>query len=177
MQTLGNSVQLAAYLGVSEAAVRKHVRKGLYRQTRANLFDLEMCKQAWECNRDPDAVERGLAGKRVISKTPVPDSLAGENSLTRARTISQTIKAQREALHLEREQGEVIRTADAYAACRTVIAVVNERLDGAAAQIGARVVGLNAVDAERVAKDILAGVRKEIAGMSGVIEVVAANAK
>lgn len=104
----------------------------------------------------------------------MPPTMSGlpETSLSKARTAQAVLRATREQLALSREKGELIRTDDAYRACRTVVAVVLERLDGAAAQIGARVVGLDAVAAERVAREVLADVRREIAGMGNQIEVI-----
>jgi hypothetical protein len=83
------------------------------------------------------------------------------------------LKAQREHLALAREKGELIKTADAIKAGMLVVSLVTERLDGAAAQIGARVVGLDAVGAERVAREVLTGIRKEIAGLAETIGAVA----
>ena len=75
-----------------------------------------------------------------------------------------------EGLALQRAKGELIKTEDAYRACRAVVSIVIERLDGAAAQIGPRVAGLDAVAAERVAREILTAVRAEIACMGDKIK-------
>ncbi len=174
MADLVNASELGRRLGVSEGAVRKHVRRGLYRPNRDGLFDVEHCKAAWEAGRDPDAVIKGLAGAQAVARDAAA-SREGlpENSLTRARAANTALQARRNRLALEREQGLLIKTEDAYRACRAVVTIVIERLDGAAAQIGPRVVGLDAVAAERVAREILHGVRAEIAGMAKAIEEVA----
>ena len=170
-----NASELARRIGVSEGAVRKHVKRGMYRAGRDGLFDADECKMAWEAGRDPDAAIKGALGGQSVSN----DAKAGgearlpENSLTRARTAQAALRAQREGLALQRAKGELIKTSDAYRACRAVVSIVIERLDGAAAQIGPRVAGLDAVAAERVARDILMAVRAEIAGMSSKIQEIA----
>ncbi len=175
-----NASELARRMGVSEGAIRKSLKRGLLRRhgsgTNKGLFDVDASKAAYENDRDPDAALRGVAGGLAVSTKPVTNNLP-ENSLTRARTAQATLKAQREQIGLLRLKGELIRTEDAYRAIMAVVSIVTERLDGAAAQIGARVVGLDAVAAERVARDILANVRKEIAGMSSAIQVVANEQK
>ncbi len=165
--------ELARRLGVSETAVRKHIQRGLYRARRDGKFDVDECRQAWENTRDPDAVLRGMAGAEVRSKQPVQQTGIIENSLTRARTAQAAMKAQREHLALKKATGEVISTADAYHACRAVISVVIERLEGVPSQVAPRVVGMtNAAEIERIFRDALNVARTEIAGMGGSIEAV-----
>ena len=167
-----NASELARRLGVSEGAVRKHARRGLYKPRKTGLFDVDECRAAWETSRDPDAVLKGIAGGQAVSRGPAPIG-PQENTLTKARTAQAALRAQREGLALQRAKGELIKTEDAYRACRAVVSIVIERLDGAAAQIGPRVAGLDAVAAERVARDILMAVRAEIAGMSSKIQEIA----
>ena len=71
MSEMVSGNELARRLGVSETAVRKHVKKGLYRPNKAGQFDADACEKAWRMNRDPDAVARGLAGAQAVgSKLP-----------------------------------------------------------------------------------------------------------
>lgn len=175
MSELVNASELARRLGVSEGAVRKHVRRGLYKANQNGLFNVSECKALWETGRDPDAVLKGIAGGEAVSSKPV---LGGgvESSLSKARAARELMAAKRQQIMLQKEQGQLIKTEDAYKACRAVVTVVLERLDGAAAQIGPRVVGLDAVAAERVAREVLHGVRAEISGMAAAIEEVADGA-
>ncbi len=173
MADRANASELARRLGVTEGAVRKHVKRGMYRQGRDGLFDAEECRAAWEAGRDPDAALKGIAGGRAVSKGDGTAPAVPESSLARARIAHTAVRAQREHLALQKAKGELIRTDDAFRACRSVIGIVLERMDGAAAQIGARVVGLDAVAAERVARDVLAAVRTEIAAMGSSIKEVA----
>lgn len=186
-----NASELARRLGVSEGAVRKHVKRGMYRAGRDGLFDADDCRVAWLAGRDPDKVLVGMLGGQAVRKKPVeeptlpqgeepkvdaqPINSIPENSLTRARAANAVMQAQRQQLALHKEKGELIKTADAIKACRAVISVVLERLDGASAQIGARVVGLDAVAAERVAREILNAARAEIAGMAASVQEVASG--
>ena len=171
MMELVSGSELARRLGVSETAVRKHVKRELYRPNKAGLFDVEACTQAWRMNRDPEGVARGLAGAQAVAKEAATGGF-GESSLTRARTIQTALKVQREKLAFDREKGLLISRDDALRAGMAVVSLVCERLDGAAAQIGVRVVGLDAVAAERVAREVLANIRKEIAGLADAIVVV-----
>ncbi len=170
--------ELARRLGVSEGAVRKHVKRGLYSAERSGLFDLEKCRVAWHSTRDPEAVLKGAAGGAAVAKVPsAPFSGAtGESSLSKARTAVTVLKAQREQLELQRSRGEVIGKADALRACLAVATIVNERIDGAAAQIGPRVVGLDAAGAERVAREILDTIRREISQMGAAVEQLGTTA-
>ncbi len=166
-----NASELARRLGVSEAAVRKHVRRGLYSPDRDGSYDVEMCRAAWQAQRDPDAVAKGQAGGAAVSGAPAAPF--PEGALTKARAAREGIRATREKIALDRTRGLLIPTEDAYRACRAVITIVVERIDGAAAQLGPRVVGLDAAGAERVAREVLSGIRAEIAKMAGAIEEVA----
>jgi phage terminase Nu1 subunit (DNA packaging protein) len=170
-----NQTELARRLGVSEGAVRSHIRRGMYRKGKDGLFDVDHVRQVWQTSRDPDAVLRGVLAKEARQKvvdTPEGPRLP-ETSLSRARAAQAVLQAQRQQMQLQREKGELIKTEDAYRACRAVVTVVLERLDGAAAQIGPRVVGLDAAAAERVAREVLHSVRAEIAAMANAIEEVA----
>lgn len=170
-----NSVELGRRLGVSEAAVRKHVSRGLYspeaRGSMKGKYHVGRCKAAYETGRDPDAALRGVAGAEALGASG-PSTRLPENSLTKARAAQAVLKAQREQIALARAKGELISAADAMKAARAVISIVIDRIEGAAAQIGPRVVGLDAAAAERVARDILHGVRAEIAGIASAIEVL-----
>ena len=159
---------LAARLGVSENAIRKATKRGLLIKERSSgLYDVEKAKRAWEM-RDPDAAMKGIAGGQAVAKNPITGA-PPESSLTRARTVQAALKAEREKLALQRARGEVISKADALAACRAVVSIVLERLDGAAAQIGPRIVGLDAPAAERVAREVLHTIRAEIAGTTNAV--------
>jgi len=175
MAELVNQTDLARRLGVSETAVRKHIARGLYRAERDGRFNVEKCKAAWEVSRDPDAVLKGIAGGQAVSGNKVGGGMQ-ESSLVKARAAREIVAAKRQHLALQKEQGELIRTEDAYRACRAVVTIVLERLDGAAAQIGPRVVGLDAAAAELVAREVLNAVRTEIAGMSAAIKEIADGA-
>ncbi len=147
---------------------------GSFRRGRDGLFDLEDSKALW-ANRDPDKALQGQLGAAAVAKFPAGENgaaLPPETSLSRARTAQAALRAQREHLALQKTKGEIIKTDDAFRACRAVVGIVIERLDGAAAQIGARVVGLDAVAAERVAREVLTAVRTEIAAMSNSIQEV-----
>jgi hypothetical protein len=166
--------ELAAALGITETGVRKHHKRGLFRRNSQKMYHLEDSKAAYAMNRDPDRVAGGIASLAAAAEangeSPARSLGIQENGLTRARAIQATIKAQREKLALDKARGEVLRTEDAYRAVRAVIGVVTERLDGAAGQIGPRVVGLDAAAAERVARDVLRGVRAEIAGLATALK-------
>lgn len=165
--------ELAKRLGLTERAVRKHVLRGLYRRGADGKFDFEKCRALWQANRDPDSAIRGLAGGAAVTKQPADDTLRlPETSLSKARTAHAALSAQRQKLLLDKERGELIKSEDAFAACRAVVSVVCERIDGAAAQIAARVVGLSRVEAEKVAREILTGVRAEISKLGEAVQEV-----
>lgn len=179
--------ELGRRLGVSEAAIRKHCKRGLFRPNKDGLLDADVCRQLWEANRDPDSVLKGMAGAAAVAERQAekaaerPSGTSAlferptlpETSLSKARTAHAALSAQRTKLALDRERGELIKTADAYAACRAVVTLVCERLDGVPGQIAQRVVGLDAVAAERVAREAVNSVRAEIAKLSNaIIEVV-----
>ena len=63
------------------------------------------------------------------------------------------------------------RGTSRHARC-AVVSVITERIDGASAKIGPRVVGLDAAAATSVAREILNGVRAEIAGLADAVEVL-----
>ena len=170
-----NQSELARRFGLSEKAIRKHVARGIYRKNKDGLIDVDEAKAALEASRDPDAALKGQLGGQAVAKEAVGEGRGGlpENSLTRARAAAAVMQAKRQQLALEKEKGELIRTEDAFKACRAVISVVLERLDAAAAQIGPRVVGLDAAASERVAREVLHSVRGEIAGMTKAIEELA----
>lgn len=169
-----NQSELARRLGLSEKAVRKHVARGIYRRNKEGLIDVDDAKTALDAYRDPDAALKGQLGGQAVSKTPAGGGGGlPENSLTKARTAQALLAAKRQQMALDKERGELIRTDDAFKACRAVISIVLERLDGAAAQIGPRVAGLDAAAAERVAREVLHSVRGEIAGMTTAIQELA----
>lgn len=167
-----NQSELARRLGLTEGAVRKHIRRGLYRKGKDGLFDADECARLYQANADPDAILKGIAGGAAVSPRAAGDG-PSETSLTRARTASAAIGAQRQQLALQKEKGELIRTDEAFRAARAVVTVVCERLDGAAAQIAQRAAGLDAVGAERVAREIIDGIRSEIAAIATAIQEVA----
>lgn len=169
-----NRSELARRLNITEGAVRKHIKRGVYRAGSDGLIDFENAKAAIAASRDPDAAIKGVLGAQARVKDPdAGGPVLPDNSLTRARAAAAVMQAKRQQLALEKEKGELIKTEDAYKACRAVISIVLERLDGAAAQIGPRVVGLEAAAAERVAREVLHTVRGEIAGMTSAIQELA----
>jgi DNA-binding transcriptional MerR regulator len=167
-----SGLELARRLGIDESMVRKYVRNGLFaRESRGpntGKYDAAKCIELYQINRDPDAVLKGIAGSEAVG-APRP---AQENALTRARAASAVLSAQKQQIELAKMKGELISKAEARAACRACVTVITERLDGAAAQIGPRVVGLDAVGAELIAREILTAVRREIAGLADAVEAI-----
>ena len=101
-----------------------------------------------------------------------------ETSLSKARTVQAALKAQHTQLQLAKARGEVISTAEAFKACRVVISIVLERLDGVPGQVAPRVLGMqSAAEIERVVKEVLHTARAEMAKMGDAIQVVADGAK
>lgn len=164
--------ELARRLGISESAVRKHIERGLYKRGKDGLIDADYAREMWEANRDPDAVLRGVAGAAATAKGTDPSG-PPETTLSRARTAQAAFSAKLTALKLQKETGEVIAFDEAVAAARLVVTMVCERLDGCAAQIAARVVGLDAVATERVAREVINAARAEVAGLAEAVEGVA----
>lgn len=166
-----NQSELARRLNVSEGAVRKHVKRGIYRAGKDGKYDAEECIALYRANVDPDAALKGVAGGEAVSQQP-GKLTSGETPLARSRAAVTALQAQREHLRLQKEKGELIKFDDALRAARAVVTTIVERLDGAPAQIAQRVQGLDPVAAERVARDIIDGIRSEIAGIAGSIEEV-----
>ncbi len=166
--------EMARRLGVTEKAVRKHVKSGIYRRGADGLIDYETAKAALAAYRDPDSALRGLAGGQAVAKEPSAGGVpVPETNLTRARTAQAAIAAQRQQLALAREKGEVIKKTDAIAAATAVVTVINERLDGLAAQLAPRVAGMtNVAEIERVARELIASMRAEVAALADAIEGV-----
>lgn len=163
-----NQSELARRLNVSEGAVRKHVKRGIYRAGRDGKYDADECIALYRATVDPDAALKGAAGGEAVSRQPA--KLAhGETPLARSRAAHIALQAKRQHLALQKERGELIKFDDALRAARAVVTVIVERLDGAPAQIAQRVQGLDAVAAERVAREIIDGIRIEIAGIAGSI--------
>ncbi len=170
---------LAKGLGVDWHTAKKHADAGLFkpvaRGPNEGKYDLARCRELYEAARDPDAALKGALGGQAVSGKGVAD--VSTSQLLRARTAGATIKAQREQIELQRLRGELISKEDARRAARAVVTVVCERIEGAASMIGVRVVGCtSAADAERIAREILRGVRAEVAGIADAIEGVGADA-
>ena len=165
--------EMARRLGVSESAVRKHVKSGLYKAGPDGLIDAEAARAAWEIGRDPDAALKGSLGGAAVRKAETETILLPETGLARARTVGATLAAQHAKIKLDRERGKLIETKDALAACRLVIAVVCERLDGLPGSVAQRVAGLDAVAVERVLRDAINQVRVEVAALQGAVQEVA----
>ena len=165
--------ELARRLGVTEGSVRKHLKTGMYRRGRDRLIDFDAARVSFDATRDPDAAIKGQLGGEAVAKSDDGGVRAPvETTLTRARTAQAILKGQREQLALSKAKGELISKADAMTACRAVISIANERLDGVAAQAAPRVAGMaNVAEIERIIREAVNSARTEIAGLGKAIEV------
>jgi hypothetical protein len=169
--------EFARRMGVSEGAVRKHIKRGLYNVNKDGLLDPVKSKAILEAVRDPENIARGDIARAAAGHPPqLPatdggpvDPLSG-NQLIRARTAAATLDAQHKKLKLDQARGDLISREDARRACLAVVSVVNERIEGAAAQIAVRVAGIASVpECERIAKEVLRHVRSEIASLGDAL--------
>lgn len=168
--------EFARRLGVSETAVRKHLKRGIYVAGRDGLIDVEMALAAYRAGVDPDSKLKGEAGASVTAKrgTDLPAADApGETSLSRARAGATLVKIQREKLALDRARGKLIEREAALAAALEVASVIKERIEGSAPQIAVRVAGVSSVpECERICRDVLRSVLAELAGLAQSVREV-----
>jgi hypothetical protein len=57
MSEFVNQSELARRLGITEGAIRKGVKSGLYKRGHDGLINFEVAKASWEMNRDPDGAD------------------------------------------------------------------------------------------------------------------------
>lgn len=176
--------ELARRLGVDERMVRKHVANGLIAAEKsgphAGKFDAARCMELIAVNKDPDGVLRGLAGAAAVRAEDASEGAGRdlpENRLTRARTASALLKARAQEIELARLQGKLISKEDARRAVAMAVTIINERLDGLAGQLGPRVCGIaSAAEVEKVAREVINGLRGDIAALADAVEGVGSEA-
>lgn len=162
---------LATELGLSYKSAQKHRDSGLWKPVthgaNKGKFPLAKCRELYETMRDPAAVAKGDLARVAAGHEPrVEPSVGTGSAFQKARLHEAVYRAKKTELRFQKDQGKVIDREEARRACRAVISVVNERIEGAAAQIAVRVAGIASVaECERIAKDVLRQVRGEIAGL------------
>lgn len=167
MAELVNASELARRLGVTEGAVRKHVRNGLYKAGPKGLFDADACKKSWEMNRSPGSMMGELhqasqdTGLVNIPTTP----------LLRARTVSATLDAKRRQIELQQLEGKLIERDHARAACLAVVHEIKTRLDGLPSAAAPVVHAAPTVaEAEAMLRGMVRAVLVEIGKLGDVLE-------
>lgn len=164
--------ELGRRLGISETMVRKHRISGLFR-TRDGKYDFEASKQAFDMNRDPDAVLKGIAGGQAVTGSQNEPSTPAPSTLAKVRTIAASIDAKKRSLELQRLEGSIIGKDEAKAACLAVVHEIKTRFEGLPAAAAPVVHAAPTVaEAEQLLRGMVRAVLVEVAKLGDVVDEI-----
>jgi hypothetical protein len=116
----------AVHRGVTDAAVRKAIRSGRITPLKDGSIDVALADRQWDSTTDPAKPRNSVTGDpkhhRDPSQPPTPmkdrhrgeqEPLAsGDSGYTKARTIREITRAQKEQYEFDLQKGDSVRTAD-----------------------------------------------------------------
>lgn len=167
---------VAKALGVTWKTAKKHEGRGLFQKVRTGAnrgkYHVPTCVEAYNANRDPDNVAKGVAGAahHGVDKGGAID-ITAPTPLMVHRAAKEKLEAEKKELQLRQMRGELIERDAAIEAVQAIASTIKERIEGAASQIAVRVAGVsNQVECERIARGVLRSVQRDLADLGNGLE-------
>ncbi|RJX35655.1 MAG: hypothetical protein C4525_03100 [Desulfarculus sp.] len=159
--------------GVSRAAVSKWVKRGLVPvDQETGKINPEAADAALDANRDPSRTPPRPPGPKQV-RVPGEGELKPREltDLTKARTVREAVKAQREKFELDKETGKLVRRQEVEDAAFLAVRTLRDQLRGMPAKLAPR---LALADTPAKAAEILeAEITEHLEGLSAKFQKLA----